>query len=256
MIFAVIWFLSFRQPYIVQRPIKDKLKSMTRRIAIVEDDEAIRENYADALRQQGFVVQTYPNKSSAMSAFELALPHLAILDIGLQNDFDGGFELCKYLRDKSLTLPIIFLTARDSDADIISGLRLGANDYVSKNMSFANLSARIHAILNYLKAMEKPEKADNEITRSALTINLDRLNIHWQEQLLKTTITEFWMIYSLAIKPGHVKSKQQLMDDAKIFVDDNTVTAHIKRIRKKFIAIDPQFQNIDTVYGMGYRWTE
>lgn len=227
---------------------------MSKRIAIVEDDEAIRENYADSLRSQGFIVQTYKNKQSALDAFSLALPHLAILDIGLEEDFDGGFEVCRYLREKSATLPIIFLTARDSDADIISGLRLGANDYVSKTMSFANLSARIHAILNYLKSIEKPNNSDKEINHSALKINLDKLNIHWQNQLIKTTITEFWMIYSLALKPGHVKSKQQLMDDAKIFVDDNTVTAHIKRIRKKFMLVDPTFNCINTVYGMGYRW--
>ncbi|OUS25912.1 proteobacterial dedicated sortase system response regulator [Thalassotalea sp. 42_200_T64] len=226
---------------------------MSKRIAIVEDDEAIRENYADALRKQGFVVQTYKNKQTALTAFALNLPHLAILDIGLEDEFDGGFDICRYLREKSETLPIIFLTARDSDADIISGLRLGANDYVSKSMSFANLSARIHAILNYLKFLEKP-KQDDELTRGALTINKDRLSIHWQQQIVNTTITEFWMIHSLALNPGHVKSKEQLMNDANIVVDDNTVTAHIKRIRKKFIGQDASFSCIDTVYGMGYRW--
>ncbi|TRX53848.1 proteobacterial dedicated sortase system response regulator [Thalassomonas sp. M1454] len=229
---------------------------MTKRIAIVEDDEAIRENYADALRSQGFIVQTYRNKQQAINAFDLALPHLAILDIGLEEDFDGGFDLCRYLREKSATLPIIFLTARDSDADIISGLRLGANDYVSKTMSFANLSARIHTIFKFLDAMSNPQPVDKLIERGELTINLDRLNVHWKKTLVNSTITEFWMIHSLALNPGHVKSKQQLMDDAKIFVDDNTVTAHIKRIRKKFNALDIEFNCIETVYGMGYRWND
>ncbi len=226
---------------------------MMKRIAIVEDDQAIRENYAEALRKQGFVVETYDTKESALKAFEITLPHLAILDIGLNEDYDGGFEICKMLRDKSPLLPIIFLTARDSDADIISGLRLGANDYVSKTMSFANLSARIHAILNYLKVLDKPIEED-QIERSGLVINKDRLSVYWNDELVNTTITEFWMIHSLAINPGHVKSKEQLMSDANIYVDDNTVTAHIKRIRKKFIAIDAEFNCIDTVYGMGYRW--
>lgn len=226
---------------------------MSKRIALVEDDESIRENYADALRKQGFIVQTYRNKQTALEAFALSLPHLAILDIGLEDDFDGGFDLCRYLRDKSETLPIIFLTARDSDADIISGLRLGANDYVSKTMSFANLSARVHAILNYLKCLDKPHQ-DEQVNRGQLTINKDRLCIHWQNKLINITITEFWMIYSLALNPGHVKSKDQLMNDANIVVDDNTVTAHIKRIRKKFINQDANFNCIDTVYGMGYRW--
>ncbi|WNC71553.1 proteobacterial dedicated sortase system response regulator [Thalassotalea psychrophila] len=226
---------------------------MSKRIAIVEDDEAIRENYADALRKQGFVVQTYKNKQTAIDAFELSLPHLAILDIGLEDEYDGGFDLCRYLRDKSETLPIIFLTARDSDADLISGLRLGANDYVSKTMSFANLSARIHAILNYLKFIDKPI-IENKVDRGELCINKDRLSIHWQDKLINTTITEFWMVYSLALNPGHVKNKEQLMTDANIVVDDNTVTAHIKRIRKKFASQDSTFNCIDTVYGMGYRW--
>ncbi|WNC69381.1 proteobacterial dedicated sortase system response regulator [Thalassotalea nanhaiensis] len=226
---------------------------MSKRIAIVEDDEAIRENYADALRKQGFVVQTYKNKQTALDAFDLSLPHLAILDIGLEDEYDGGFDLCRYLRDKSETLPIIFLTARDSDADLISGLRLGANDYVSKTMSFANLSARIHAILNYLKFIDKPI-IENKVERGELSINKDRLSIHWRDKLINTTITEFWMVYSLALNPGHVKNKEQLMSDANIVVDDNTVTAHIKRIRKKFNAQDSSFNCIDTVYGMGYRW--
>ncbi|TKB47721.1 proteobacterial dedicated sortase system response regulator [Thalassotalea mangrovi] len=227
---------------------------MSKRIAIVEDDEGIRENYAEALRQQGFSVQTYACKESAQSAFEQALPHLAILDIGLHQHYDGGFELCQWLRSKSSLLPIIFLTARDSDADQISGLRLGANDFVSKTMSFENLSARIHATLNYLARLTQPQQIDNEFARGDLIVNLDRLSLHWQQQPVKTTITEFWMVHALARNPGHVKSKQQLMDDARIVVDDNTITAHIKRIRKKFIAIDPQFHCIDTVYGMGYRW--
>ena len=228
---------------------------MSKRIAIVEDDAAIRENYADALRKQGFIVQTYPNKATAIAAFDQLLPHLAILDIGLEEDYDGGFDLCRYLRDKSPTLPIIFLTARDSDVDQISGLRLGANDYVSKTMSFENLSARIHAILNYLKFLETPISEDI-IERGDLTINKDRLAIYWQKQLVNITITEFWMLHSLALHPGHVKSKEQLMTDANIYVDDNTVTAHIKRIRKKFIALDVHFNCIDTVYGMGYRWQQ
>ncbi len=229
---------------------------MSKRIAIVEDDEAIRENYADALRKQGFIVQAYKNKQQALNAFELALPNLAILDIGLEEDYDGGFELCKYLREKSETLPIIFLTARDSDADIISGLRLGADDYVSKTMSFANLSARIHAILKRIERLNGPKVVDNVIDRGKLIINKDRLKIHWQDQAINTTITEFWMVHSLALNPGHVKNKQQLMDDAKICVDDNTVTAHIKRIRKKFLKSDSDFKCIDTVYGMGYRWND
>jgi len=108
---------------------------MSRRIAIVEDEAALRENYADVLRKQGYEVQTYANRKDAMSAFDIRLPNLAIIDIGLENEIDGGFTLCQSLRSMSDTLPIIFLTARDNDFDTVSGLRMGADDYLTKDIS-------------------------------------------------------------------------------------------------------------------------
>lgn len=229
---------------------------MSKRIAIVEDDAAIRENYADVLRMQGYQVQTYANKNSAMEAFSLRLPHLAILDIGLEHEYDAGFELCQWLRSKSTTLPIIFLTARDSDVDTVSGLRIGADDYLTKDISLPHLSARIAALFRRQDALGKPQQADHLLTIGPLTLDSQRMTIQWQNQHVELTITEFWMLFALAKHPGHVKNRSQLMQDSNIYVDDSTITSHIKRIRKKFNQLDATFNCIETVYGMGYRWNQ
>jgi len=227
---------------------------MTKRIAIVEDEAAIRENYADVLRSQGYQVQTYANRSTATQAFNLRLPNLVILDIGLNEEYDGGFVLCQQLRAKSATLPIIFLTARDNDFDTVSGLRIGADDYLTKDISLPHLTARISALFRRQEALKQPVN-DEHITRSgALTVDSQRMSITWQNKSVDLTITEFWLVHALAKHPGHVKNRTQLMSDSKIYVDDSTITSHIKRIRKKFMQNDCNFDCIETVYGMGYRW--
>jgi len=227
---------------------------MTKRIAIVEDETAIRENYADVLRTQGYQVQTYANRETATQAFNLRLPHLVILDIGLNEEYDGGFVLCQHLRAKSASLPIIFLTARDNDFDTVSGLRIGADDYLTKDISLPHLTARISALFRRQEALKQPVN-NNHITQTgSLTIDSQRMTITWQNKPIDLTITEFWLVHALAKHPGHVKNRTQLMTDSKIYVDDSTITSHIKRIRKKFINADEQFDCIETVYGMGYRW--
>lgn len=227
---------------------------MSKRIAIVEDEAAIRENYADVLRSQGYQVQTYANRATATQAFNLRLPNLVILDIGLNEEYDGGFVLCQQLRAKSATLPIIFLTARDNDFDTVSGLRIGADDYLTKDISLPHLTARISALFRRQEALKEPIN-DEHITRSgALTVDSQRMSITWQNQSVDLTITEFWLVHALAKHPGHVKNRTQLMTDSKIYVDDSTITSHIKRIRKKFMQNDSSFDCIETVYGMGYRW--
>ena len=227
---------------------------MSKRIAIVEDEAAIRENYADVLRSQGYQVQTYADRSSATQAFNLRLPNLVILDIGLNDEYDGGFVLCQQLRAKSATLPIIFLTARDNDFDTVSGLRIGADDYLTKDISLPHLTARISALFRRQEALKNPVN-DEHITRSgALTVDSQRMSITWQNRSIDLTITEFWLVHALAKNPGHVKNRTQLMSDSKIYVDDSTITSHIKRIRKKFMQHDSSFDCIETVYGMGYRW--
>lgn len=227
---------------------------MSKRIAIVEDEAAIRENYADVLRSQGYQVQTYANRETATQAFKLRLPNLVILDIGLNEEYDGGFVLCQQLRAKSASLPIIFLTARDNDFDTVSGLRIGADDYLTKDISLPHLTARISALFRRQEAFKLPV-SDEHITQTGqLTLDSQRMTITWRNQSIDLTITEFWLVHALAKHPGHVKNRTQLMTDSKIYVDDSTITSHIKRIRKKFIKTDNQFDCIETVYGMGYRW--
>lgn len=227
---------------------------MSRRIAIVEDEAAIRENYADVLRKQGYDVYTYANRKDAMKAFDIRLPNLAIIDIGLEDEIDGGFKLCQALRSLSDTIPIIFLTARDNDFDTVSGLRMGADDYLTKDISLPHLTARIAALFRRMDVIDQPPSPENQISREQLSLDIGRLTVQWQEQAIPLTVTEFWMVHALAKFPGHVKSRQVLMQESKIFVDGSTITSHIKRIRKKFMHVDEDFDCIETVYGMGYRW--
>lgn len=229
--------------------------AMSRRIAIVEDEAALRENYTDVLRKQGYEIQAYPNRRKAMEAFEVRLPDLAVIDIGLEDEIDGGFKLCQALRSMSDTLPIMILTARDNDFDTVSGLRMGADDYLSKDISLPHLSARIAALFRRLDVQDKPAEPDSLLERGDLQMDLSRLTVSWKGEKIILTITEFWMLHALVKFPGHVKSRDALMQESKIFVDNSTITSHVKRIRKKFIQADADFNCIDTVYGMGYRWT-
>ena len=227
---------------------------MAKRIAIVEDEAAIRENYAAAFRREGYDVDAFDARQPALQAFELRLPDLVVIDINLKDDVEGGFELCRELRSRSQELPIIFLTARDSEFDAVSGLRLGADDYLTKDISLPHLMARIAALFRRLDALQQPHSSEGRITRGDLEIDSDRMIVLWQDQPVGLTLTEFWLVHAMARYPGHVKNRQQLMDAAQAVLDDNTITSHIKRIRRKFVAIDPGFDAIETVYGMGYRW--
>ena len=227
---------------------------MAKRIAIVEDEAAIRDNYAAAFRREGYVVDTYESRASAMGAFASRLPDLVVIDINLKDDVEGGFELCRELRAQSADLPIIFLTARDSEFDAVSGLRLGADDYLTKDISLPHLMARIAALFRRMEILQRPAGADTRIRRGSLELDVDRMTVRWNDLAVGLTLTEFWMVHALARYPGHVKNRQQLMDAAQTVLDDNTITSHIKRIRKKFLAIDASFDAIETIYGMGYRW--
>lgn len=228
---------------------------MARQIAIVEDEEAIRENYAEAFRRQGYTVSTYADRRAALSRFRERLPDLAILDIGLGAEAEGGFDLCRELRALSPALPIIFLTARDSDLDTISGLRLGADDYLTKDISLSHLLARVAALFRRVEALRLPADTSAALERGHLILDVDRLTCAWRGEAVGLTVTEFWIVHALVRFPGHVKSREQLMEEANVVVDDSTITSHIKRVRRKFQALDPEFDCIDTVYAMGYRWT-
>lgn len=227
---------------------------MPKTIALVEDDAAIRENYTAVLKSQGYEVMAFSDRPSASSQFSQSLPDLAIIDIGLNEEMEGGFLLCQQLRQLSQSLPIIFFTARDNDVDTISGLRMGADDYLTKDISMAHLLARIAALFRRTDLLSKPVQQSDEIKIGHLSVDVSRMTVTWKSQPVALTVTEFWMLHALIKRPGHVKSRQQLMDESQMVVDDTTITSHIKRMRKKFVQLDSTFDHIDTVYGMGYRW--
>jgi two-component system, OmpR family, response regulator len=229
---------------------------VNKQIAIVEDEPAILGNYTDLLQRQGYEVKGYADRKAALSDFRTKLPDLAILDIGLGDDVDGGFELCRELRALSPTLPIIFLTARDSELDTVSGLRLGADDYLTKDISLAHLSARIAALFRRMEAVQQPVQQDRVLERGELHMDMDRLHITWKGEVVDLTVTEIWFVHALANHPGHVRTRDQLMDAANILVDASSISTHIKRIRRKFNSIDREFDAIETIYGMGYRWNQ
>jgi two-component system OmpR family response regulator len=232
------------------------MRRMSRRIALVEDDPVLRENVADVLRRQGYETVVYADRAAAQAGMHTRLPDLAIVDIGLGDEIDGGFALVRELRARSALLPIVFLTARDSDFDLVAGLRLGADDYLTKNISMPHLLARIAALFRRMEVLSAPPVQEEAIERGPLRLDLKRMSAAWRGRPVELTLTEFWMVHALARHPGHVRSRDSLMSEANLVVDDATITSHVKRVRRKFQAIDPAFDAIDTVYGMGYRWKE
>ncbi len=221
-------------------------------IAVVEDQHELLANYRTALEKHGYATVGLSDRAAAEAYFDRQLPDLVLLDIGLGQDADAGFELCQRLRQQSARLPILMLTARDDEIDVVSGLRLGADDYLSKDISLAHLLARISTLFRRLEVLQST--GQTAIRQGRLNILKDNMQVSWDDQAIDVTVTEFWMILSLARYPGQVKTRDQLMDDANIYVDYSTITSHIKRIRKKFQALDADFDCIKTVHGMGYRW--
>jgi two-component system OmpR family response regulator len=229
---------------------------MPKNIAIVEDEPAIRDNYSAAFSRQGYKVSGYSDRKQALEAFSVRLPDLVIIDVNLGDETEGGFDLCRELRTRSPELPIIFLTAMDSELDVISGLRLGADDYLTKDISISQILARVGALFRRVEALSQPVTNEQKLVQGQLELDVDRLSAHWAGKKIPLSLTEFWLIHALARFPGHVKNRQQLMDAANTVLDDNTITSHIKRIRHKFCEVDAGFEAIETVYGMGYRWVE
>ena len=231
---------------------------MARKVAIVEDDFDQRENYADALKQSGYEVATYSNRLEALAGMQKDMPDLAILDIMLENEMDGGFDLCRDLRALSPTLPIIFLTARDTDIDRVSGLRLDAWDYLTKPLNMQYLSVRITSLFRIVDSLaQKTSDADKHDTLviNDLEIDEDRMSIRWKGQELSLTLTEFWLIESMARHPGHVKTYENMMQITRqSYVERNTINGYIRRIRNKFKEVDQGFKHIQTVFGVGYKW--
>lgn len=228
-------------------------------IALVDDEDHIRETVGFALRREGFQIETYADGAAAWEAFSARLPEVAILDIGLPRM--DGLELCRRLRALSEDLPIIFLTSRDEEFDRVLGLELGADDYLCKPFSMRELIARVKVLVRRLALLRKPrDEAEDKLLRLGdLELDLRRYTVRWKETPVPLTVTEFMLLHALARHPGHVKSRQQLMEEGyahDTYVSDRTIDSHVKRVRKKLAAADPSFDEIETVYGLGYRYRE
>lgn len=225
-------------------------------IAIVDDEENIRETVAFALRREGYKVETFADGGEAWNAFQHRIPQLVILDI-LMPRMDG-LDLCRRLRAASETVSIIFLTSRDDEVDRILGLELGGDDYLCKPFSMRELVARVRVMLRRAaRRAEEPRPGEALIRVGSLELDPQRFLVRWKGEQLDLTVTEFLMLQALARHPGHVKTRQQLTRDGyphDNYVSERTIDSHVKRIRKKFESLDPTFDCIDTVYGMGYRY--
>jgi len=229
-------------------------------IALVDDDRNILTSVSMLLEAEGFQVRTYNDGVSALEGLSQAPPDLAILDIKMPRM--DGMELLNRLR-KTQTLPVIFLTSKDEAIDEVLGLRMGADDYIRKPFSQRLLLERIRALLR--RGDRGPAGAEGEgkeadrLVRGELTLDPSRHLCVWKGKQVNLTVTEFLLLKSLAERPGHVKNRDQLMDAAygeTIYVDDRTIDSHIKRLRKKFREVDDNFEQIETLYGIGYRYRD
>jgi two-component system response regulator ChvI len=227
-------------------------------VAVVEDEQNIRENIGFALKREGYHVEVYADGRAAWEAFQRSLPALLVLDIIMPRM--DGLELCRRVRGISETIPIIFLSSRDEEFDRVLGLELGADDYLCKPFSMRELIARIKVLLRRIALDRLPDGGDVQVHRvGLLALDLQRYTARWDDRLVPLTVTEFMILRALARRPGYVKTRQQLMEEGyphDTFVSDRTIDSHIKRLRKKFVAIDDTFDDIETVYGLGYRYRE
>ena len=230
-------------------------------IALVDDDRNILTSVSIALQAEGFLTRVYSDGEQALKALIDNPPDLAVLDVKMPRM--DGMELLRRLREKS-ALPVIFLTSKDDELDEALGLAMGADDYIAKPFSQRLLIARIRAILRRTEARAVPveERSAEEpaqIVRGRLTMDPARHRVTWDGKDVTLTVTEFMILEALAQRPGVVKSRNQLMDVAyqdDIYVDDRTIDSHIKRLRRKFRAVDGDFKAIETLYGVGYRFGE
>jgi two-component system response regulator ChvI len=230
---------------------------MQHTIALVDDDRNILTSVSMALEAEGFKVRTYADGAEALRGLTAQPVDLAILDIKMPRM--DGMELMTRLKQQS-QLPVIFLTSKDDEIDEVLGLRMGADDYITKPFSQRLLIERIRAVLRRQDAgRDGSEGAEAPLTRGDLVLDSGRHSCTWKGQPVTLTVTEFLILKSLAQRPGIVKTRDQLMDAAygeHIYVDDRTIDSHIKRLRKKFKAVDDEFAQIETLYGVGYRYRE
>ena len=228
------------------------------KICLIDDDQNILASLSLALKSEKFDVETYSDGISGLEALEKDDFDIAILDIKMPRL--DGLEVLQKLRNSS-DIPVIFLTSKDDEIDQLLGLKMGADDYITKPFSQKLLIERVKVILKRtaLPTNENIGKNDSLIERGNLLLNMDRHECHWRNERIKLTVTEFLLLESLVNRPGYVKNRDQLMSAAysdDLYVDDRTIDSHIKRIRRKFKAIDNDFNSIETLYGVGYRFNQ
>jgi two-component system, OmpR family, response regulator ChvI len=231
-------------------------------IALVDDDRNILTSVSIALESEGYRVETYTDGASALDGLQARKPDLAIFDIKMPRM--DGMELLRRLRQKS-DIPVIFLTSKDDEIDELFGLKMGADDFIRKPFSQRLLVERVKAVLRRAGATLDPAAKASSATeaktleRGHLVMDQERHTCTWKGMPVTLTVTEFLILYALAQRPGVVKSRDALMDaayDDQVYVDDRTIDSHIKRLRKKFKAEDDNFEMIETLYGVGYRFKE
>ena len=228
------------------------------KICLIDDDQNILASLSLALKSEKFDVATYSDGISGLEALEKDDFDIAILDIKMPRL--DGLEVLQKLRNSS-DIPVIFLTSKDDEIDQLLGLKMGADDYITKPFSQKLLIERVKVILKRTAISNNKNigKNDSLIERGNLLLNMDRHECHWKNERIKLTVTEFLLLESLVNRPGYVKNRDQLMSAAysdDLYVDDRTIDSHIKRIRRKFKAIDNDFNSIETLYGVGYRFNQ
>ena len=231
---------------------------MTQTVALVDDDRNILTSVSMALEAEGFEVRTYADGDEALRGLTTRPVDLAVLDIKMPRM--DGMELLQRLR-QTTSMPVIFLTSKDDEVDELLGLRMGADDYIKKPFSQRLLIERIRALLRRHQVVDGATEADPNavLVRGELVLDSNRHACTWKGRQIELTVTEFLLVKALAARPGHVKSRDMLMDAAygeHIYVDDRTIDSHVKRIRKKFKVADTDFSQIETLYGVGYRYKE
>ncbi|EZP83394.1 Two-component system OmpR family response regulator [Novosphingobium resinovorum] len=243
-------------------PVAPAVTPRQQTIALVDDDRNILTTLSISLHAEGFATRVYADGETALKALLENPPDLAIFDVKMPRM--DGLELLKVLRAQS-SLPVIFLTSKDEEPDEALGLAMGADDYIAKPFSQRLLVARIRAILRRSElAKAPPEEASGAdmpepVLRGRLALDPARHQVTWDGKPVSLTVTEFLILEALALRPGVVKSRNQLMDAAysdDVYVDDRTIDSHIKRLRRKFRAVDPEFGAIDTLYGAGYSFAD
>ena len=232
---------------------------MKAKVALVDDDRNVLTSVSEALENEGYMVSTYSDGEQALAGMTANPVDVAVLDIKMPKM--DGMELLRQIRKKS-NLPVIFLTTKNEEIDELIGLQMGADDYITQPASNRLLIQRINALVRRIKLLNETtdmEETSLQMRRGSLLIDEAKHSCTWKDQPVTLTVTEFLILSSMANHPGHVRSRDQLLDaafDGENYVSDRTIDSHIKRIRRKFVMLDKTFSSIQTLYGIGYKYNE